>query len=151
MLIFFYQVEYCPCSVPIECWNLMRELMQSFLGNIAETPPVLVKNKMDTFYSPEDTINQYLEHFNNFRKQTNMNQAIRWYYIHIRIMCYCISVTARHEYWVLKNVCETCVQWLNFHIFEQRQIHVYFLLAGSLFGHFWIMINWLLLCNVLCY
>ncbi|XP_060597390.1 mediator of RNA polymerase II transcription subunit 20-like [Ruditapes philippinarum] len=71
------EVEYCPCSVPNECWNLMRELMQSFLGNVAETLPVLVKNKMDTFYTAGDTINQYLEHFNNFRKQTNVNQQIR--------------------------------------------------------------------------
>ncbi|KAL4226133.1 mediator complex subunit Med20 [Mactra antiquata] len=71
------EVEYSPCSVPTECWNLMRELMQSFMGNVAETPPTLVKNKMDNFYLPGDTINQYLEHFTNFRKQTVMGQPIR--------------------------------------------------------------------------
>jgi hypothetical protein len=43
---------------------------------------LLVKNKMDTFYTAGDTINQYLEHFNNFRKQTNVNQQIRWCFIY---------------------------------------------------------------------
>jgi mediator of RNA polymerase II transcription subunit 20 len=55
----------------------MKELMQSFLGNVAENPPPQVKSKYDNFYTPGDTINQYLEHFNNFRKQTAVNQSIR--------------------------------------------------------------------------
>ena len=48
----------------------MKELMQSFMGNVVETPPTQVKNKIDDIYTAADTINQYLEHFNNFRKQT---------------------------------------------------------------------------------
>lgn len=71
------EVEYCPCAVLNECWNLMRELMQSFLGNIAESPPAILKIKMDGIYTPDDTINQYLEHFNNFRKTTVVNQPSR--------------------------------------------------------------------------
>ena len=55
----------------------MKELMQSFLGNHVETPPSIIKNKMDINYSPEDTIGQYLEHFNNFRKSTTANQPVR--------------------------------------------------------------------------
>lgn len=71
------EVEYCPCLIPSECWNLMKELMQSFLGNVAENLPPQVKNKMDAFYSPSDTINQYLEHFTSFRKSTTINQPPR--------------------------------------------------------------------------
>ncbi|KAK3579333.1 hypothetical protein CHS0354_029623 [Potamilus streckersoni] len=65
------EVEYSPCVIPSECWNLMKEFIQSFMGNIAENPPAHIKSKMDTVYTPEDTIQQYLEHFNNFRKATS--------------------------------------------------------------------------------
>ena len=51
--------------------------MQSLLGNVAENPPMQVKNKMDTVYAPSDTVNQYLEHFNNFRKASVGNQPQR--------------------------------------------------------------------------
>ena len=70
MFYLSFQVEYCPCLIPAECWNLMKELMQSFMGSVVENLPTLVKNKVDEMYSPSDTINQYLEHFNNFRKTT---------------------------------------------------------------------------------
>lgn len=71
------EVEYCPCSIPAECWNLMKELMQSFMGSVVENMPTQVKNKLDDMYTPSDTINQYLEHFNSFRKTTATTQPVR--------------------------------------------------------------------------
>ncbi|KAH3881709.1 mediator of RNA polymerase II transcription subunit 20-like [Dreissena polymorpha] len=71
------EVEYCPCAIPAECWDLMREMMQSFMGTVADTPPAIVKSKKDQFYTPADTINQYLEHFTNFRKATVASQQPR--------------------------------------------------------------------------
>lgn len=71
------EVEYCPCQVPNDCWNLMKELLQSIVGNTADTLPAYVKAKMDSLYSPEDTINQYLEHFNAFRKSAVPGQQNR--------------------------------------------------------------------------
>jgi len=56
----------------------MREFMQSFLGNVADTLPTYVKNRLDSMYKPADTMNQYLEHFNNFRKTASMMQPVRW-------------------------------------------------------------------------
>jgi len=55
----------------------MREFMQSFLGNVADTLPTYVKNRLDSMYKPADTMNQYLEHFNNFRKTASMMQPVR--------------------------------------------------------------------------
>lgn len=46
----------------------MREFVKSFAGSIAEMPTNYFKSKMDTEYGPQDTILQYLEHFNNLRK-----------------------------------------------------------------------------------
>lgn len=71
------EVEYCPCVVPNDCWNLMKEMLQSIVGNVAENPPSYIKNKQDTLYTPADTINQYLEHFNNFRKSVTVAQQNR--------------------------------------------------------------------------
>lgn len=63
------EVEYKPCVVPAMCWDLMMEFMQGFLGSSAPTtPPPFVQNRMQDIYSPIDTIQQYLEHFTNFRK-----------------------------------------------------------------------------------
>lgn len=55
----------------------MKELLQSIVGNTADTLPAYVKAKMDSLYSPEDTINQYLEHFNAFRKSAVPGQQNR--------------------------------------------------------------------------
>lgn len=65
---FLLQIEYCPCSVANDCWNIMKEMAQSIVGNIADNPPPYLKSKPDPIYTPSDTVNQYLEHFNNFRK-----------------------------------------------------------------------------------
>ena len=65
------QVEYGPCLVPAECWGLMREFMQGFLGTVSDTPNNHFKSKMDGVYMPTDTVQQYLEYFTNFRKSVS--------------------------------------------------------------------------------
>lgn len=66
--LFQFQLEYGPCVVPVDCWNLMKELLQGFMGNHAENLSIYLKGKMEQVYAPLDTMQQYLEHFNNFRK-----------------------------------------------------------------------------------
>ncbi|KAJ8046821.1 Mediator of RNA polymerase II transcription subunit 20 [Holothuria leucospilota] len=62
------EVEYTPCVILQDCWPLLTEFMQGFLGNgFVPKPPSNLVNKVDV-YQPLDTINQYLEHFNQFRK-----------------------------------------------------------------------------------
>lgn len=67
----FFQVEYCPCVVPGDCWNLMKEFMQSFLSsNVPELPSVFA-TKPEGLFAPADSIDtmtQYLEVFNKLRK-----------------------------------------------------------------------------------
>ena len=77
-MFLLWQVEYCPCVILNDCWNMMKELLQSMVGNSAETPPPVLKHKPDTEYSPSDTILQYLEHFNNFRKTVPAPPPSRW-------------------------------------------------------------------------
>lgn len=62
------EVEYCPCVVAADCWGLMKELLQSVIGSLAESPPPNLKSQQDGIFSPSVTMSQYLEIFNNFRK-----------------------------------------------------------------------------------
>lgn len=74
------EVEYRPCLVASSCWELMREFLQGFLGsNVSNSIPAYFTQrinintnhtKANDIYQPIDTINQYLEHFTNYRKQT---------------------------------------------------------------------------------
>lgn len=67
----FPQVEYCPCVVPGDCWNLMKEFMQSFLGSSAPELPSVFAAKPEGLFAPADcvdTMTQYLELFNKLRK-----------------------------------------------------------------------------------
>ncbi|CAG9799026.1 unnamed protein product [Chironomus riparius] len=77
------EVDYRPCLIPIICWELIREFLQGFLGQYSPTTiPVYFTNsvpnphhpvpyqKSNDTYQPIDTVQQYLEHFNNYRKQT---------------------------------------------------------------------------------
>ena len=66
--MFIHQVEYCPCMVPNDCNNLMKELLQGIMGTSVEGPASHMKTKMDAIYTPTDTVMQYLEHFNNFKR-----------------------------------------------------------------------------------
>ncbi|MBN3312406.1 MED20 polymerase, partial [Atractosteus spatula] len=66
------EVEYCPCGVPNDCWNLMKEFMQGFLGPHTPELPTVFTAKPDGIYSPSDcsdTMAQYLELFGKVRKQ----------------------------------------------------------------------------------
>lgn len=80
------EFEYRPCIVFGNCWELMRELMQGLLGiSIPATIPPFFQqqtvvgghqsSKQNDSYQAIDTINQYLEHFNNYRKQTTVGGA----------------------------------------------------------------------------
>jgi len=72
------EVEYKPCVVPAMCWDLMMEFMQGFLGSSAPTaPPQFLQNRMNEMYMPIDTVQQYLEHFTNFRKAQAPNMMMR--------------------------------------------------------------------------
>lgn len=70
-------------------------MAQSIVGNIADTPPVYFKSKTDPIYTPSDTVNQYLEHFNNFRKTAVQGQPSRWSaetmsnFVYAKITKYC--------------------------------------------------------------
>lgn len=63
------EVEYRPCVLPSNCWELMREFLQGFLGSAVQTTqPAYLQNRMQEIYLPMDTVHQYLEHFTYFRK-----------------------------------------------------------------------------------
>lgn len=63
------EVEYRPCCVPANCWELIREFLQGFLGScVPNAPPNYLQARFNEIYQPIDTIHQYLEHFNLYRK-----------------------------------------------------------------------------------
>lgn len=63
------EVEYLPCQVVASCWGLITEFMQGFLGSVVtnQIPPYL-QSRYKSIYVPDDTIHQYLEYFNIYRK-----------------------------------------------------------------------------------
>lgn len=63
------EVEYGPCSVPNQCWNLLREFMSGFVSFSVEPHPLLT-TKMNDLVSPMDTTQQYNDQFNQLRKAT---------------------------------------------------------------------------------
>ena len=63
--------------VAVECWSLMKELLLSVVGSVAESPPPVLKNKQDDLYTPSITMSQYLDIFNNFRKLASANPISR--------------------------------------------------------------------------
>lgn len=67
------EVEYRPCFVASLCWELIREFLVGILNlPIPKALPAYfsVPNRPMDVYNPIDTIQQYLEHFTNYRKQT---------------------------------------------------------------------------------
>ncbi|XP_063981998.1 mediator of RNA polymerase II transcription subunit 20 [Diachasmimorpha longicaudata] len=67
------EVEYRPCVLPSATWELMREFLQGFLGaTVSNQPPQYLQNRMNEIYQPMDTIQQYLEHFGQYRKTTGV-------------------------------------------------------------------------------
>lgn len=69
------QVEYGPCVVASDCWSLLLEFLQSFLGSHAPGAPTVFGNRHDAVYGPADTMIQYMELFNKIRKQQQVPVA----------------------------------------------------------------------------
>lgn len=69
------QVEYGPCVVASDCWSLLLEFLQSFLGSHTPGAPAVFGNRHDAVYSPADTMVQYMELFNKIRKQQQVPVA----------------------------------------------------------------------------
>ena len=72
---FGLQVEYGPCVVASDCWNLLLEFLQSFLGSHTPGAPAVFGNRHDAVYGPADTMAQYMELFNKIRKQQQVPVA----------------------------------------------------------------------------
>uniref|UniRef100_A0A1A9Z213 Mediator of RNA polymerase II transcription subunit 20 n=1 Tax=Glossina pallidipes TaxID=7398 RepID=A0A1A9Z213_GLOPL len=87
------EIEYRACLIVSFCWELIREMMESFLGTTmpkeypayftSQTHTHTIVNamgqqqmhaKQNDTYDIMDTVNQYLEHFTNYRKQSNIPQ-----------------------------------------------------------------------------
>jgi len=65
------EVTYLACVVPVLCWEMVWEFMQSFLGSqVPSALPTYIQNRQNATFGPNDTIQMYLEKFNEFRKQT---------------------------------------------------------------------------------
>ncbi|KAF2359142.1 Mediator complex subunit Med20 [Trinorchestia longiramus] len=63
------EVEYLACSVPALCWPMLREFLQSFMGFcVSSQPPPYLQARFHDVHGPQDTIQQYLEKFNEFRE-----------------------------------------------------------------------------------
>lgn len=69
------QVEYGPCVVASDCWSLLLEFLQSFLGSHTPAAPAVFGNRHDAVYGPADTMVQYMELFNKIRKQQQVPVA----------------------------------------------------------------------------
>lgn len=70
------EVEYLPCIVPSECWNLMREFISGFLSEIdLDTPNLHFRKSLDMPQGSNNAILQYLEHFHNIRKAVNAGKS----------------------------------------------------------------------------
>lgn len=69
------QVEYGPCVVASDCWSLLLEFLQSFLGSHTPGAPAVFGNRHDAVYGPADTMIQYMELFNKIRKQQQVPVA----------------------------------------------------------------------------
>lgn len=79
------EVEYRPCVIASNCWDLIREFQQGFMGpHVPSSLPAFFNStsisanhtKQNDVYQPMDTIQQYLEHFSNYRKQTKISVAL---------------------------------------------------------------------------
>ncbi|KAK8720646.1 hypothetical protein OTU49_013187 [Cherax quadricarinatus] len=63
------EVEYLPCVSPALCWSLIREFMQSFMGScVKPTPPNYLQAHYQDIHTPQDTVQQYVEKFNEIRE-----------------------------------------------------------------------------------
>ena len=69
LFVCLFQLEYQPCNDVPQCWDLMSEFLVSFMDE-SFTIPSLPKcsNKNTELFCPSDTILQYIEVFNTYRK-----------------------------------------------------------------------------------
>lgn len=61
--------------VASDCWSLLLEFLQSFLGSHTPGIPAVFGNRHDAVYGPADTMVQYMELFNKIRKQQQVPVA----------------------------------------------------------------------------
>lgn len=59
------EIDFTPCQVPNNCWDIICQVAQNFLP-ISQMPPHPDKD----LFLPIDTIRQYQQIFNKLRKQT---------------------------------------------------------------------------------
>ncbi|XP_002742364.1 mediator of RNA polymerase II transcription subunit 20-like [Saccoglossus kowalevskii] len=71
------EIEYTPCVVVLDCWNLLTEFMQGFMASHTPSLPSYLANRQDANYTPMDTIMQYLDHFNTFTGRKVVQQPAR--------------------------------------------------------------------------
>ncbi|XP_028398225.1 mediator of RNA polymerase II transcription subunit 20-like [Dendronephthya gigantea] len=64
------EVEYLPCLVASQCWSLLQEFLEGITG-IAVAMPSLPAKKSESKFKPSDTIMQYLEQFNKWKKTSS--------------------------------------------------------------------------------
>ncbi|XP_004227208.2 mediator of RNA polymerase II transcription subunit 20-like [Ciona intestinalis] len=63
------EVEYTPCVYPCDCWGIITELLKGFVGeNMVTNMPTLILEKSKEIYTPDITMQQYVELFSNIRK-----------------------------------------------------------------------------------
>ncbi|KAH8420630.1 hypothetical protein KR009_012414 [Drosophila setifemur] len=81
------EIEYKACVILAYCWEMIREVLQGFLGiSVSKDFPVYfapqpimtpmglqqqLHTKHNDIYEPMDTVKQYLEQFTNYRKQVH--------------------------------------------------------------------------------
>ena len=57
------------------CWGLLSEFARGFLGSAAPRDmPAYLQRRENEVYTPVDTVQQYLEHFDAFRKNAALQQ-----------------------------------------------------------------------------
>jgi len=69
------EIEYGPCIVPGNCWDLIKELGQTFVGPSIHQPQQHLMSRMNEIYTPVDTIHQYNDIFNQLKKVTSQQQT----------------------------------------------------------------------------
>lgn len=62
------EIEYGPCCVPGNCWDLIKELGQTFVGASIHQPQTHLMARMNELFYPVDVIHQYNEIFTQLRK-----------------------------------------------------------------------------------
>jgi hypothetical protein len=72
------EISYSSATNNNEAYGLISEFVQSYFGWAISNDMLsnLVRKKVQTIYTPEDTIRQYYEHFNFFRPSSTSQQRL---------------------------------------------------------------------------